>query len=56
LPAETLRLQAPCAAAMMAAMESSRTRRVGSSRLLWLAACGLCLLFWAAVLYILVFR
>lgn len=33
-----------------------RTRRAGSARLLWMAAFGLCLLFWAAVLYVLVFR
>lgn len=38
------------------AMEQGSKRRTGSARLLWMAACGLCLLFWAAVLYALVFR
>lgn len=33
-----------------------RPRRAGSARLLWIGACGACLLFWAAVLYVLVFR
>jgi hypothetical protein len=37
-------------------MEPGRNRRTGSARLLWVAACGLCLLFWAAVLYYLLSR
>jgi hypothetical protein len=37
-------------------MKRGRTRRADSSRLLWLAACALCLLFWAAVIYWLVAR
>ena len=41
---------------MMDAMERSRTSVARSSRLLWLAACVVCVLFWAAVLYLLVFR
>jgi hypothetical protein len=41
---------------MMAVMERSRTSRVGTSRLMWLGACAVCLLFWAAVLYYLLFR
>jgi len=37
-------------------MERGPKHRSGSARLLWMAACALCLLFWAAVLYALVFR
>jgi len=40
----------------MAVMEQGRIQRVRSSRLLWLGACVLCVLFWAAVLYLLLFR
>jgi hypothetical protein len=49
-------LQAAFAAAMMVVMEQGRISRVRSSRLLWLGACVLCVLFWAAVLYLLLFR
>lgn len=41
---------------MMVVMERSHTSRVRSSRLLWLAACGVCVLFWAAVVYYLLLR
>ena len=40
----------------MEAMEHGRIQRVRSSRLLWLGACALCLVFWAAVFYLLLFR
>lgn len=33
-----------------------RPRRAGSARMLWIGAFAACLLFWAAVLYVLVFR
>ena len=38
------------------AMDPAHKRSTGTARLLWLAGCALCLLFWAAVLYLLVFR
>jgi hypothetical protein len=41
--------------AMMSAMDS-RIHRVRASRLMWLGACAACVLFWAAVLYYLLFR
>lgn len=49
-------LQPDAVASMMAPMDQGRMHRVRSSRLLWLGACALCLLFWAAVLYLLLFR
>jgi len=49
-------LQAAIVAAMMAVMEQGRIQRVRSSRLLWLGAFALCVLFWTALLYLLVYR
>ena len=49
-------MQAAGGAAMIGDMEQGRFRRPRSPRLLWLAACVLCVLFWAGVLYYLLFR
>jgi len=37
-------------------MERSRTSSVRSPRLMWLAACVVCVLFWVAVVYYLFLR
>jgi hypothetical protein len=49
-------LRGALAHAIMAAMVQGRVHRVVSPRLLWLAASVLCVLFWAAVFYLLLAR